>query len=235
MAIRLPRHILPFAAVAALAGAVFVVATSQPDRTGTVPAKAPPTAPAEQRSGTVSGAGVVEPSSELIEVGAQRPGVVTRVAVQVGDRVGKGQLLFAVDCARGGARRGRGAGSVGLARERVDAARVELASAQRLLDLVTSSTIRAPLPGRRSSIAARNAMRRGRGWKSRRPRSGSRRRSCPRHRPIRAAGGAGAAQRDGAAGEHARGAICHGRAGAGRPGPADGARRDGAAAHPHRH
>ena len=138
MAIRPARHILPFAAIAALAGAVFVVATSQPDRTGTVPAKAPPTAPAEQRAGTVSGAGVVEPSSELIEVGVQRPGVVTRVAVGVGDRVSKGQLLFAVDSREAERSVGEARSSVGLAQERVEAARVELASAQRLLDLVTA-------------------------------------------------------------------------------------------------
>ncbi len=138
MALKLPRHILPFAALAALGGAVFVVATTQPDRTGTVPAKAPPAAPAAQRSGTVSGAGVVEPSSELIEVGVQRPGVVTQVAVQVGDRVSKGQLLFAIDAREAERSVGEARTSVQLARERVDAARVELASAQRLLDLVTS-------------------------------------------------------------------------------------------------
>jgi multidrug efflux pump subunit AcrA (membrane-fusion protein) len=138
MALKLPRHILPFAALAALGGAVFVVATTQPDRTGTVPAKAPPAAPAAQRSGTVSGAGVVEPSSELIEMGVQRPGVVTQMAVQVGDRVSKGQLLFAIDAREAERSVGEARTSVQLARERVDAARVELASAQRLLDLVTS-------------------------------------------------------------------------------------------------
>ena len=139
MAVRLPRHILPYAALLALGGAVFVVATTQPDRTGTVPAKAPPVVPAAMATGgAVSGAGVVEPSSELIEVGAQRPGLVTNVAVRAGDRVSKGQLLFAIDSrdAQSGVREARAA--LSLARQRVEAARVDLAATQRQLDLFTS-------------------------------------------------------------------------------------------------
>ncbi|HEX8444249.1 MAG TPA: biotin/lipoyl-binding protein [Allosphingosinicella sp.] len=157
MALKLPRHILPFAALAALGGAVFVVATTQPDRTGTVPAKAPPAAPAAQRAGTVSGAGVIEPSSELIEIGVQRPGVVTQVAVQVGDRVSKGQLLFAIDAREAERSVGEARTSVQLARERVEAARVELASAQRLLDLVTS--VDDPRAVARQEIIDRRAQR----------------------------------------------------------------------------
>jgi hypothetical protein len=69
MAIRLPRHICLSPRSPRWPAPCSWWQPRSPDRTGTVPAKAPPTAPAEQRSGTVSGAGVVEPSSELIEVG----------------------------------------------------------------------------------------------------------------------------------------------------------------------
>jgi multidrug efflux pump subunit AcrA (membrane-fusion protein) len=136
----MPRHLLPWAAAAALGGAIFVVATTQPDRTGTTPAKAPPVVPASlaASSGAVSGAGVVEPSSELIEVGAQRPGVVTRVMVRPGDRVGKGQLLFAIDARDAQASVREASAALALARQRVESARVDLSAAQRQLDLFTS-------------------------------------------------------------------------------------------------
>jgi len=132
--LRLPRHILPFVGLAALILAVIAVATTQPDRQTTQPSNTPPTAPAGGAA-MVSGAGIVEPSSELIEVGAQRAGTVTRVAVAPGDRVTRGQLLFTVDARDAQASLEERTASVGLARERVDQAQVELASAQRLYSL----------------------------------------------------------------------------------------------------
>ena len=136
--IRMPRHILPFVGIAALALAIWFVMSSQPDRQTTAPAIAPPTAPQAQAGRTVSGAGVVEPSSELIEVGAQRPGLVTNVAVAPGDRVSRGQLLFTIDARDASSRLGEAKASVELARERVDQARVDLASARRQYSLFTS-------------------------------------------------------------------------------------------------
>ena len=135
----IPRHILPIVAILALAVAVFFVVTTQPDRALTKPANTPPTVPSAQAgSGAVSGAGVVEPSSELIEVGAQRAGVVTNMLVQAGDRVSKGQLLFTIDDRDAQARLREARAAAQLARERIDSARVEVASAQRLLNLYTS-------------------------------------------------------------------------------------------------
>jgi multidrug resistance efflux pump len=136
--IRMPRHILPIVGVLALALAIWFVATSQPDRQTTAPAIAPPTAPQAQAGRTVSGAGVVEPSSELIEIGAQRPGLVTNVYVQPGERVTRGQLLFAIDARDASSRLGEARASVQLARERVDQARVDLAAAQRQYGLYAS-------------------------------------------------------------------------------------------------
>jgi multidrug efflux pump subunit AcrA (membrane-fusion protein) len=133
--LKLPRHILPFVGVIALVLAAVAVAFTQPDRKMTQPSKDPPTAPRSLAGHTVSGSGLVEPSSEQIEVGAQRAGIVTRLDVRPGDRVTKGQLLFTVDARDARSQLGERTASVQLARERVDSARVELASAQRLYSL----------------------------------------------------------------------------------------------------
>jgi multidrug efflux pump subunit AcrA (membrane-fusion protein) len=133
--LRMPRHILPFVAVAALMFAVVAVLFTQPDRKITDPSKAPPTVPQSLTGSAVSGAGLVEPSSELIEVGTQRSGLVARLDVRPGERVSKGQLLFTIDARDARSQLGERTASVQLARERVDSARVELASAQRLYGL----------------------------------------------------------------------------------------------------
>lgn len=133
--IPMPRHILPFVGLLALLLAVAVVAFTQPDRRTTTPDKTPPTVPKAQAGRTVSGAGVIEPSSELIEVGTQRPGIVTRLYVSPGERVSKGQLLFTLDARDVQAQLGERAASVQLARERLGAAAVDHASAQRLYRL----------------------------------------------------------------------------------------------------
>jgi len=132
--LRLPRHILPFFAVGALGFAAYSVATTQPDRQTTQPSNTPPTAPAGNGA-MVSGAGIVEPSSELIEVGAQRAGIVTGVAVQAGQLVTRGQLLFTIDARDAQAQLGERQAAVGLAQEQIDQARTELASAERLYRL----------------------------------------------------------------------------------------------------
>lgn len=135
----IPRQLLPFVAIAALVVAVFFVVTTQPDRALTKPANTPPTVPSGQApGGAVSGAGVVEPSSELIEVGAQRPGVITNMLVRAGDRVSKGQLLFTIDDRDAQSRLRETRAAAQLARQRIEAARVDVQSAQRLLNLYTS-------------------------------------------------------------------------------------------------
>lgn len=59
---------------------------------------APPVAPARSPySHTIAGAGIVEPRSENIRVGVLVPGVVVEVAVKVGQRVSKGDVLFRID------------------------------------------------------------------------------------------------------------------------------------------
>jgi RND family efflux transporter MFP subunit len=136
--LRMPRHILPFVAIVALALTALAVVMTQPDLRTTTPARTPPTAPQSMAGHTVSGSGLVEPSSELIEVGTQRSGIITRLEVRAGDRVSKGQLLFTIDARDARSQLGERSASVQLARERVEQARVELASAQRLFSLYSN-------------------------------------------------------------------------------------------------
>lgn len=133
------RLIVPAAAGVGLVAALIIVSTSQPDRTLVTPANTPPTVPSSQaRTGAVSGAGIIEPSSELIEIGAHLPGVVAQVHVQAGDQVTGGQPLFTIDDRDARARVAEARAAVVLAQENVESARVALQSAQRLLRLYES-------------------------------------------------------------------------------------------------
>ncbi len=95
-----------------------------PDRSMAEPDIEPPRTPASQsESGSVAGTGVVEPSSELIEIGPHVSGIVDQVYVSAGDEVTQGQPLFRVDTRDVSAR-------IGEARARVAALRQSIASAQ---------------------------------------------------------------------------------------------------------
>jgi HlyD family secretion protein len=92
------RRILPFLAIGAIALAAFWVFSGLPDRTMQSPEKSPPKASeANGGKGGVVASGVVEPSSEITDIGTNVSGVVTEVYVQIGQRVGKGAPLFVVD------------------------------------------------------------------------------------------------------------------------------------------
>lgn len=90
------RQILPVIAVIAILVSAWLIIGSQPERALAQPEKTPPTNPAGNGS-SVAGSGVVEPASELIEIGAHIAGVVDRVYVEPGQTVGQGQPLFSVD------------------------------------------------------------------------------------------------------------------------------------------
>ena len=86
--------ILPALAVAGIVAAVVTVSKqSKP------PAVPPPTVPpaASPFGDRVSGSGLVEPSSELVLLGAPVSGLVEEVMVTEGQRVKKGDPLFAID------------------------------------------------------------------------------------------------------------------------------------------
>ena len=92
------RQILPIIALIAVVGAAIFIWNGLPDREVTEPSKEPPKATGALANGErVAGAGIVEPASEIIDIGSALSGLVTDLRVQPGDRVEKGQPLFTVD------------------------------------------------------------------------------------------------------------------------------------------
>lgn len=92
------RQVLPVVALFGLVLAVFFIWTGLPDRQLSEPEREPPRAPkALADEARVAGAGVVEPSSELVQIGSALSGLVTGLFVAPGDRVSAGQPLFTVD------------------------------------------------------------------------------------------------------------------------------------------
>lgn len=92
------RQILPALAAIGLAIAAWLILVGLPDRSTAEPTEQPPKAVGDLADKPrVAGAGVVEPASELIDIGSALSGLVTDVRVQPGDRVAKGDVLFAVD------------------------------------------------------------------------------------------------------------------------------------------
>ncbi|QYJ06813.1 efflux RND transporter periplasmic adaptor subunit [Qipengyuania flava] len=92
------RQILPVIALVGLIAAAIFIMFGLPDRELTEPGREPPRAPAALASeARVAGAGVVEPSSETIQIGSALSGLITGLSVQPGDRVSEGRVLFTVD------------------------------------------------------------------------------------------------------------------------------------------
>jgi len=92
------RQVLPILAVLGLAVGTWYVISELPDRETTEPERQPPKATGELAdSARVAGAGLVEPASEIIDIGSALSGLITDLRVQAGDRVEKGQVLFMVD------------------------------------------------------------------------------------------------------------------------------------------
>ena len=75
----------------------FAVATISPkDGASAAPPAQPATAP-QSDGAIVAALGVVEPSSEIVAVGSELPGVVREVFVKPGDLVAAGSPLFRLD------------------------------------------------------------------------------------------------------------------------------------------
>src|SRR5215467_12739537 len=88
------KYALPVLAVAGLGlGLYMVKATTKP------PQKAQPVAEPSKApfAAYVSGAGLIEASTENVKVGSPVGGLVTRVYVKVGGKVRKGQPLWQID------------------------------------------------------------------------------------------------------------------------------------------
>jgi HlyD family secretion protein len=130
------RSILPFLAIGGLILAAYWVLSSQPDRTLEAPEKKPPEASkANDGKGGVAASGVVEPSSEITDIGTNISGVVTEVYVQIGQRVGKGAPLFAIDSRQVRASLQEAQSGIAEAQAGISEARTNIATAQRQLAL----------------------------------------------------------------------------------------------------
>lgn len=88
------KYGLPVLATAAVVFSVLSVQKMTPVKADVPPPAPPPSAQFQQQVGAV---GLVEASSENVAVSVPVPGLVTRVFVQVGETVRKGQPLFALD------------------------------------------------------------------------------------------------------------------------------------------
>jgi RND family efflux transporter MFP subunit len=92
------RALLPLIAVIGIIVSVVLIARGQPDREIVDPAETPARAEGQlARAARVAGSGVVEPSSEIIDIGTAVSGLVSRVLVRPGDYVARGQPLFTID------------------------------------------------------------------------------------------------------------------------------------------
>lgn len=128
------RQILPVIAIIGIIAAAYMVFNTQPDKTSSDPAMVPPTAPADQ-DGSVSGAGLVEPSSELVDIAPQIAGVVAQLYVTAGDQVTKGQPLFAIDARDATAIKREAQARVSRLKSAISASRVTLDNAREQLAL----------------------------------------------------------------------------------------------------
>jgi HlyD family secretion protein len=86
--------VLPILAAAGIVAAVVTVVKQSTPEVVPPPMVPPSASPFAER---VSGSGVVEPSSELIELGAPISGIIESVAVKEGQSVRKGEPLFVID------------------------------------------------------------------------------------------------------------------------------------------
>lgn len=92
--VRIARWIVPGLALAGLAAMVLTVAAGDRNYPVAAPLAQPAPSPFAE---TVSGAGLVEASTQNIAVATPLPGVIARVHVAVGDRVAAGGPLFTLE------------------------------------------------------------------------------------------------------------------------------------------
>ncbi|GAA4044537.1 efflux RND transporter periplasmic adaptor subunit [Parerythrobacter jejuensis] len=130
------RKALPVIAVIGLVLAVIFIWNGLPDRQLEEPEREPPRATGDlANAARVAGAGVVEPSSETIQIGTALSGLVTDLRVQPGDFVEKGQPLFTVDTRAIRAQLQQANASIGEARATIAEAQTAQATASRQLAL----------------------------------------------------------------------------------------------------
>ena len=133
------RQILPILAVLGLAVGTWYVISHLPDRELTEPERQPPKATGDlANAARVAGAGLVEPASEIIDIGSALSGLITDLRVEAGDRVEKGQVLFLVDDRAVRAQLAEARAAITEARAAITEAETAQATAKQQLDLYSN-------------------------------------------------------------------------------------------------
>ncbi|ALE15507.1 ABC-type export system, membrane fusion protein [Altererythrobacter epoxidivorans] len=134
--ISISRQVLPVIAALGVLGAIAFIVFGLPDRTLEQPTQQPAQATgALANSPRVAGAGVVEPSSEIIDIGTALAGLVTDLRVQPGQFVGRGEVLFVVDDRSARARLSEANAAIGEASAAIREAQTARATAGKQLAL----------------------------------------------------------------------------------------------------
>ncbi len=130
------RQILPVFAVIGIIVAAFLIFGGLPDRSTAETDQQPPKATgALADAARVAGSGLVEPASEIIDIGSALSGLITDLRVAPGDRVEKGQPLFSVDDRAVRAQLSEANAAIGEARAAIAEAQTARATAQQQLAL----------------------------------------------------------------------------------------------------
>ena len=133
------RQILPLVALIGVAFAVWLIIFGLPDRSVAEPGEQPPKAVGDLANAPrVAGAGIVEPASEVIDIGSALSGLVTDVRVRPGDRVAKGDVLFTVDARAARASLDQSIAAIQEARASIAEASAAQKTARQQLDLYRS-------------------------------------------------------------------------------------------------
>lgn len=133
------RQILPVVALIGLAIAAWLILVGLPDRSVTDPVEQPPKAVGDLANAPrVAGAGIVEPASEVIDIGSALSGLVIDVRVRPGDRVAKGEVLFTVDARAARAQLDQANAAIAEARAAIAEASAAQKTARQQLDLYRS-------------------------------------------------------------------------------------------------
>jgi multidrug efflux pump subunit AcrA (membrane-fusion protein) len=135
------RQILPVIAVIGVILAVYYIFGGLPDRSTSEPAEQPPKAVgALADAPRVAGAGIVEPASEVIDIGSALSGLVTDVRVKPGDTVSAGEALFLVDSRAARANLAQANAAIAEARASITEAMTAQRTARQQLELYRSLT-----------------------------------------------------------------------------------------------
>lgn len=135
------RQILPVIAVIGVILATYYIVGLLPDRSTSEPAEQPPRAVGELAGAPrVAGAGIVEPASEVIDIGSALSGLVTEVRVRPGDKVAAEAVLFLVDARAARANLAQANAAISEARAAIAEAATAQRTARQQLDLYRSLT-----------------------------------------------------------------------------------------------